>query len=91
MPDEASAGRAQQALESSATGSCAIGRAFCRQQGMLQFSPPAQAGATAAARINSASQRWMHLVKGDFILMNYKYITECLSTENSMRPEHRLS
>jgi hypothetical protein len=57
MSEEASAGRVQQALEGASVGWCQSGLALCRQQGMLQFSPPAQAGATAAARINSASKQ----------------------------------
>jgi hypothetical protein len=56
MSEEASAGRVQQALEGASVGWCESGLALCRQQGMLQFSPPAQAGATAAAIINSASK-----------------------------------
>jgi integration host factor subunit alpha len=47
---------------------------------MLQFSPPAQAGATAAARINSASRMWIHWVATDFIATYYRNIACCMST-----------
>jgi hypothetical protein len=47
---------------------------------MLQFSPPAQAGTTAAARIDSASRRWIHCVTIDFIASNYKITAEWMST-----------
>jgi hypothetical protein len=47
---------------------------------MLQFSSPAQAGATAAARINSASRIWIHWVATGFIATYYRNIACCMST-----------
>jgi hypothetical protein len=80
MPEEASAECVQQALEGAAPAWWETGLALCRQQGMLQFSPPAQAGVTAAARINSASRRWTYGVTIDFIPFNYKIAAGCMST-----------
>jgi integration host factor subunit alpha len=52
---------------------------------MLQFSAPAQAGATAAARINSARTIWMHWMTIDFIPLNYKITAGCMSTGKARR------
>jgi hypothetical protein len=62
MSEEAPAVWVQQALRGAAAGGWEADLALCRQQGMLQFSVPAQAGVTAAARINSARAIWMHWV-----------------------------
>jgi hypothetical protein len=47
---------------------------------MLQFSPPAQAGYTAAVRKNTASTIWTHRVAEHFIPLEYKNIVQCMST-----------
>jgi hypothetical protein len=80
MPEDASGGWLQQALEGASDGGWQAGLALCRQQGMLQFSPPAQAGDAAATRISSARTTWMHRVANEFIVRNYKNISGCMST-----------
>jgi hypothetical protein len=77
VPAEASVVGWQQEL---APAGWKTGLAFCRQQGMLHSSVPAQAGATTAARRISASRTRMHLAPVDFIVSNYKFFLGHLSS-----------
>jgi len=85
MSEEAPAVWVQQALRGAAAGGWEADLALCRQQGMLQFSVPAQVGVPAAARINSARTIWMHWVTIDFIPLNYKITARCMSTGKARR------
>jgi hypothetical protein len=84
MPEAVSAVGVQQALEFAAPGWWETGLAVWRQQGMLQFSAPAQAGVTAAARINSARARWMHWVTIDFIRNYYRIMADICQQEKQV-------
>jgi hypothetical protein len=55
---------------------------------MPQFSEPAQAGATAAATINSARKTWMHLAPADFIAADYRIFRGQLSSRK-LRTENQ--
>jgi hypothetical protein len=55
---------------------------------MPQFSEPAQAGATAAARINSAKITRVNLAAADFILDKYRFLSGRLSSRK-LRAENQ--